>query len=141
MIRAWSSAAHKRVTGCSFCRAQRHSCEVKHIHYIRIAHFILKRKSYKIKIFHRNITFHRKQGYSLFSHLLLHIVPRSKHTLTNGILTLIQHMIKNLHSQMRHSNLINIRETKRKSQHIVRPLLMHASKFVSDISGRFLHAL
>ena len=61
------------------------------------------------------MAFKRQKRYSVFAHLLLHIHPRRKNTLADGVRALVQHMVKYLHAEVRHSDLIHIGKTESKT--------------------------
>ena len=55
------------------------------------------------------------------------------------ILSAVEHIIKNLNPQMRHTDLIDIRETHRKAHIDVFHVLHHRIHLSADVAGRFLN--
>lgn len=73
----------------------------------------------------------------LFSHHFIQIMPWRVNSLTPHILSAVEHIIKNLNPQMRHTDLIDIRETHRKAHIDVFHVLHHRIHLSADITGRF----
>ena len=66
------------------------TCQIKHIENVGITKLILKCKADNIKILDGVTAFKSIKRNIVLSHLLFHIVPGRKHTLTPGILSVIR---------------------------------------------------
>ena len=73
-------------------------------------------------------------------HDLIKIRPRGVYTLTVYVLVLVKHIIKNLDSQMGHSDIVYIRETHTESDCLRGEDFCDGVYFASDIAGGLLHA-
>ena len=74
----------------------------------------------------------------MFPHQLIHIRPGRKDPLAPGILSLVEELIENLDSQMRHSYFIDIRKAHGKADRNI-PVFIDCMHFISQIPRRFLH--
>ena len=111
---ARSARHHQRIPLVALLCAQRQPGKVQHIQHGGIAHLILQRKPDKIKHVDRVAALERKQRQLPLPHQLLHIRIGHKHTLAPDILPLIEQPVEDLHPEMGHPHLIQIRKTKGK---------------------------
>ena len=76
----------------------------------------------------------------LFSHDLVKIGPGRINALTPDIVTLVEHIIKNLDAKMGHADLIDIRKTKSNADIHLLFVFHHRVYLIADIAGWFLDA-
>ena len=73
------------------------------------------------------------------THDLVQIHPRRKDTLTPDVITAIEHVIKDLESEVGHSNFVDLRETEGKADVHFFGIFDCRIDFVADVSGRFIY--
>ena len=69
----------------------------------------------------------------------MQIRPGRIYSLTVNIISSVKHFIKDLDAKMRHTDLIDIRETHRKAYVDVFHVLHHRIHLSADVTGRFLN--
>ena len=72
------------------------------------------------------------------SHDLIKVCPRGVYALTVYVLVLVKHIIKDLDSQMGHTNVINIRKAHGKPDVHSRRILLHHIHLTADVAGGLL---
>ena len=113
--------------------------QIKDLQNVRITHLKLNCDSEEIKVLNRILGLQSKQWNMLFFHDFMKIRPWRVNSLTPHILSAVKHIIKNLNPQMRHTDLIDIRETHRKAHIDVFHVLHHRIHLSADITGRFFN--
>ena len=113
--------------------------QIKDLQNVRITHLKLNCDSEEIKILDRILGLQCKKRNLLFSHHFIQIMPWRVNSLTPHILSAVEHIVKNLNPQMRHTDLIDIRETHRKAHINVFHVLHHRIHLSADVTGRFLN--
>ena len=73
------------------------------------------------------------------THDLVQIHPRRKDTLTPDVITAIEHVIKDLESEVGHSNFVDLRKAECKTYVHLFGVLNHRVYFVPDVSCRFVN--
>ena len=106
IVRAGTAAYHERHIIGAVCCAQRQAREIEHIEDIGIAHLILEGESDKIELRYRISALVRPERYLMLAHLLLHVHPRSIHTLTPDIILAVERTVKDADTEVRHSYLV-----------------------------------
>ena len=71
-------------------------------------------------------------------HDLIKIRPRGVHTLTVYVLVLVKHVIKDLDSQMGHTDVIHVRETHGKPDVHSGRIFLHHVHLTADVAGGLL---
>ena len=120
---------------------ERYSRKVKHIENIGIAQFILERKAEHIKFIKRISALKRPQLYTVLTHFFFHINIGSKHTLAPRIVKPVDNGVQNLHAEMRHSDLICIREAECISDVYFVLIFYYAVQLAADVASRLLNLL
>ena len=139
IVSAGTTADHNGICFRPVAGMEGNSRQVQNLENIGITHFILKGDSQKIKILDRILAFQSKQRDFFLSHHPVQIHPRRKDPLTVNVLSPVEHIIQNLQPQMRHADLIHVREAHRKTDiHLLR-VLHHRIDLAADIPGRFVN--
>ena len=132
---------HKRSETFSVLTFNRNAAQIQHIKNISITQLILQRKSYHIKFGQAVAAFKSEQRNIVPSHLLFHIHPRSKDSLTPCIFAFINKAVKYFHTEMRHTYFIVVRKAKGIPEFNFTFIFYNAVYFAADISCRLLHFL
>ena len=74
----------------------------------------------------------------LLPHDLIKIRPRGVYALTVHVLVLVKHIIKNLDSQMGHTDVIHVRETHGKPDVHSGRIFLHHVHLTADVAGGLL---
>ena len=125
----------------ALCRMKRDARQIQHVQHIGINHLVLQGKSQKIKGLHRLTGLQSKKRDATLPHQHFHIRPWRIDTLHRRILAPIQDSIENRKSQIRHADLIDIRQGKRNRAVHRAMLLMHRAPFSARIARRLQHGL
>ena len=100
----------------------------------------MQRKSDKIIVFYGLVAFQTEKRNIVFSHQLLHIGVRHKHTFApyvgHGV---IHHVIEYLHAEVRHSHVVHIGKAERKTDIDSFFIFDDAPVFSPDIPRRLLN--
>ena len=72
-------------------------------------------------------------------HDLIKVCPRGVYALTVYVLVLVKHIIKDLDSQMGHTNVINVREAHGEPNVHLRRIFHDHVHLITQIPGRLLH--
>ena len=127
--------------GIALLAPKRYASQIQRLEDVGKAHFILERNAEQIKLPHRRTALQRKQGHMFRAHERGHVHPRRKHALAPSVLARVDGMIEDLHAQMRHADLIGIREKKRIA-HIDRFRVFHdAPELAAHVTHRLFNAL
>ena len=140
MICAGAPGKNKRPLS-SVRSQQRQPGKVDHINNGRIAHFILQRKADKIHLHKRRFGLQCHQRHLFLPHQRFHISCRCKNTLAIDIFLFVQLMVQDLQSEVRHADLIKIRESKREPRIDLLQILLCREKLSADIASGFFHTL
>ena len=100
VIGTGASADYYRAILTAIGRTERNFGEIEHIQHIGIAHFILKCEAYYIKLRDRVSALKCAERYVVLAHLLLHIDPWGKHTLTPYVRIGIERIVKYAHTEI-----------------------------------------
>ena len=96
VIGAGAAADHDGVFLRTLGSKQRNAREVQHLKDIGVAHLILDREAEEVELLHGILGFQGEKGNVFFSHDLVKIGPGRINALTPDIVTLVEHIIKNL---------------------------------------------
>ena len=113
--------------------------QIQYLKYIGITHLISKSNTKEIKLLYRLLGFQGKERNMFLTHDLIQIHPRRKDTLTPDIFTFIEHVVEDHHAQIRHTDLINIREAHGKADIYVILIFHYRVDFTADIAGSFVN--
>ena len=103
-------------------------------------HLIAHGKGHNIKIGNGVARLEAKERNVVLPHLLFHVAPGSKHTLTPYAVHLIHDTVENTHAQVGHADLIGVGETKGHTGIHLRLVLHHRVILAARIAGRLLYA-
>ena len=130
---------HQRIALITVSGAQRHAGQLQHVQNGGEAHLVLQGKADKIKITDGIVTLQTKQRDMILQHQRFHILVGSKYALAPHVGLIVKLTVENLHAQVGHTYLIQIRETKSKTHSDIFFILHHAVQFATGITRWLLH--
>ena len=119
---------------------QRQSGKLEHVEHVRVAHLVAEREGDKVKIADGIVALQRPEGQPVRAHLRLHIAPGGEHPLAPDAGHLVHHAVEDAHADVRHADLIRIREAERHAHVDVLFPLYDLVVFSAHVARRLLHA-
>lgn len=75
----------------------------------------------------------------MLAHFLLHVWPWRKHALAVGVRALVEQVVEDFHPEVRHADLIIVREAEREPDVHVRRILFYHPELAACILHRLFH--
>ena len=140
VIGARAAACHNMLEVGAFPGQHRYAAQIEHVEDVGEGQFILQRKSDDIKIRKRVTAFEPIQRDIRLSHFLFHIDPWRKNALAPDAILVVEQPIQDARAEVRHADLIGVREAERKAQIHFRFVFHHRAPLTADIARRLLYA-
>ena len=110
--------------------------QIKELQNIRVTHFILDGNGQEVKHEHRVLAFQSKKRNLFLPHDLVKIHPRRENALAPDIVPAVHLLVDDLHTQVRHANLVDVRKGHGKPDiHLFR-VFDHTIHLMSDVTDR-----
>ena len=114
--------------------------QIQHVQNGGKCHLVAHGEGHDVEVGDGVAGFQREKRHIRLAHLLLHVAPRGKHTLTPDAVHPVHDAIQDAHTQIGHTDLVGVREAEGDAGIHLRLVLQHGVIFAAHIACGLLHA-